>query len=402
MTERTVRTKNIGLRGIAIADTKVSYIDGERGVLIYRGYRIEDLAENSTFPETAYVLFYETLPTPEQLEAFEADLRAARELPDFLIESMKHWPRSAHPMDALQAAVPLLAMADPDLFDESRPANLRKALRLTARIPAVVAAWHRIRQGLEVLPPDDALTHAGNFLWQTFGIVPDAETARVMDICLILHADHTFNASTFACREVVSTRAHMYAGVAAGVGALSGELHGGANARVMEMLQKIVQDGVTDIQGWVRDRLERKERIMGMGHAVYKTMDPRARILKKLAFQLGEKTGQRIWPELTEAIEKAAMAELSARGKTDIQPNVDFYSASVYHILGFPGDLMTCIFAASRIAGWCAHIIEEKYGDAQGKPALYRPQAEYVGDYCGKLDCEYIPREKRREAGAAA
>lgn len=402
MTERTVRTKNIGLRGIAIADTKVSYIDGERGVLIYRGYRIEDLAENSTFPETAYVLFYETLPTPEQLEAFEADLRAARELPDFLIESMKHWPRSAHPMDALQAAVPLLAMADPDLFDESRPANLRKALRLTARIPAVVAAWHRIRQGLEVLPPDDALTHAGNFLWQTFGIVPDAETARVMDICLILHADHTFNASTFACREVVSTRAHMYAGVAAGVGALSGELHGGANARVMEMLQKIVQDGVTDIQGWVRDRLERKERIMGMGHAVYKTMDPRARILKKLAFQLGEKTGQRIWPELTEAIEKAAMAELSARGKTDIQPNVDFYSASVYLILGFPGDLMTCIFAASRIAGWCAHIIEEKYGDAQGKPALYRPQAEYVGDYCGKLDCEYIPREKRREAGAAA
>ena len=402
MAERTVRTKNIGLRGIAVADTKISYIDGERGVLIYRGYRIEELAENSTFPETTYLLFYEVLPTPEQLAAFEADLRAARTLPDFVVESMKQWPRSAHPMDALQAAVPLLAMADPDLFDESRQANLRKALRLSARIPAVVAAWHRIRQGLEVLPPDDTLTHAGNFLWQTFGIVPDADTARVMDICLILHADHTFNASTFACREVVSTRAHMYAGVAAGVGALSGELHGGANARVMEMLQKIVQDGVTDIQGWVRDRLERKERIMGMGHAVYKTMDPRAKILKRLAFQLGEKTGQRIWPELTEAIEKAAMAELSARGKTDIQPNVDFYSASVYHILGFPGDLMTCIFAASRIAGWCAHIIEEKYGDAQGKPALYRPQAEYVGDYCGKLDCEYIPPEKRRDATPGA
>lgn len=402
MTERTVRTKNIGLRGIAVADTKISYINGEQGVLIYRGYRIEDLAENSTFPETAYLLFYEALPTPEQLAAFDAELRAARALPDFIIESMKRWPRSAHPMDALQAAVPLLAMADPDLFDESRPANLRKALRLTARIPAVVAAWHRIRQGLEVLPPDDTLTHAGNFLWQTLGVKPDAETARVMDICLILHADHTFNASTFACREVVSTRAHIYAGVAAGVGALSGELHGGANARVMEMLQKIVQDGVTDIQGWVRDRLDRKERIMGMGHAVYKTMDPRAKILKKLAFQLGEKTDRRIWPELTEAVEKAAMAELSARGKTDIQPNVDFYSASVYHILGFPGDLMTCIFAVSRISGWCAHIIEEKYGDAQGKPALYRPQAEYVGDYCGKLDCEYIPPEKRRHPGAPA
>ncbi len=400
MAERSVRTKNIGLRGIAVADTKISYIDGERGVLIYRGYRIEDLAENSTFPETAFLLFYETLPTPEQLAGFENDLRKARDLPSFILESMKQWPKNAHPMDALQAAVPLLAMADPDLFDESRQANLRKAVRLTARIPAVVAAWHRIRQGLEVLPPDDTLTHAGNFLWQTFGIKPDAETARVMDICLILHADHTFNASTFACREVVSTRAHMYAGVAAGVGALSGELHGGANARVMEMLQRIVEDGVTDIQGWVRDRLDRKERIMGMGHAVYKTMDPRAKILKRLAFQLGEKTGQRVWPELTEAIEKAAMAELSARGKTEIQPNVDFYSASVYHILGFPGDLMTCIFAASRITGWCAHIIEEKYGDAQGKPALYRPQAEYVGDYCGKLDCEYLPPEKRQAAAS--
>ncbi|MEJ5348045.1 MAG: citrate synthase [Desulfosoma sp.] len=400
MAERTVRTKNIGLRGIAVADTKISYIDGERGVLIYRGYRIEDLAENSTFPETAFLLFYETLPTPEQLAGFENDLRSARDLPPFILESMKQWPKNAHPMDALQASVPLLAMADPDLFDESRQANLRKAVRLTARIPAVVAAWHRIRQGLEVVPPDDTLSHAGNFLWQTFGVKPDEETARVMDICLILHADHTFNASTFACREVVSTRAHMYAGVAAGVGALSGELHGGANARVMEMLQKIVQDNVSDIHGWVRDRLDRKERIMGMGHAVYKTMDPRAKILKRLAFQLGEKTGQRLWPELTEAIEKAAMAELSARGKTEIQPNVDFYSASVYHILGFPGDLMTCIFAASRIAGWCAHIIEEKYGDAQGKPALYRPQAEYIGDYCGKLDCEYIPPEKRQAAAS--
>jgi citrate synthase len=298
-------------------------------------------------------------------------------------------------MDALQASIPLLAMADPDLADETREGNVAKAIRLIARVPAVVAAWHRIRQGLELPPPDDTLTHAGNFLWQVFGKKPDVETARVMDVCLILHADHTFNASTFACREVVSTRAHMYAGVAAGVGALSGELHGGANARVMEMLQKIDRDGVTDIAAWVRERLDRKERIMGMGHAVYKTLDPRARILKELAFQLGEKTGQRKWPEMTAAIEKAAMAELQRRGKTGIQPNVDFYSASVYHILGFPGDLMTCIFAVSRIAGWCAHIIEEKFGEAQGKPALYRPKAEYVGDYCGRMDCEYVPPEKR-------
>jgi len=395
MAEQTVRTKNIGLRGITVADTKISYIDGERGVLIYRGYKIEDLARNSTFPETAYLLLHEFLPTSQELESFEAKLREFRDLPAFVIEAMKTWPREAHPMDALQASIPLLAMADPDLADETREGNVAKAIRLIARVPAVVAAWHRIRQGLELPPPDDTLTHAGNFLWQVFGKKPDEETARVMDVCLILHADHTFNASTFACREVVSTRAHMYAGVAAGVGALSGELHGGANARVMEMLQKIDRDGVTDIAAWVRERLDRKERIMGMGHAVYKTLDPRARILKELAFQLGEKTGQRKWPEMTAAIEKAAMEELQRRGKTGIQPNVDFYSASVYHILGFPGDLMTCIFAVSRIAGWCAHIIEEKFGEAQGKPALYRPKAEYVGDYCGRMDCEYVPPEKR-------
>ncbi|SHF50870.1 citrate synthase [Desulfacinum infernum DSM 9756] len=395
MAEQTVRTKNIGLRGITVADTKISYIDGERGVLIYRGYKIEDLARNSTFPETAYLLLHEFLPTSQELESFEAKIREFRDLPAFVIEAMKTWPREAHPMDALQASIPLLAMADPDLADETREGNVAKAIRLIARVPAVVAAWHRIRRGLELPPPDDALTHAGNFLWQVFGKKPDEETARVMDVCLILHADHTFNASTFACREVVSTRAHMYAGVAAGVGALSGELHGGANARVMEMLQKIDRDGVTDIAAWVRERLDRKERIMGMGHAVYKTLDPRARILKELAFQLGEKTGQKKWPEMTEAIERAAMEELQRRGKTGIQPNVDFYSASVYHILGFPGDLMTCIFAVSRIAGWCAHIIEEKFGEAQGKPALYRPKAEYVGDYCGRMDCEYVPPEKR-------
>ncbi|SMC25160.1 citrate synthase [Desulfacinum hydrothermale DSM 13146] len=395
MAEQTVRTKNVGLRGITVADTKISYIDGERGVLIYRGYRIEDLALRSTFPETAYLLLHEFLPSPEELQAFEAKLREFRALPGFVIEAMKAWPRGAHPMDALQASIPLLAMDDPDLGDESREANVTMALRLIARLPAVVGAWHRIRQGLDVLPPDDALSHAGNFLWQVLGKKPDEETARIMDVCLILHADHTFNASTFACREVVSTRAHMYAGVAAGVGALSGELHGGANARVMEMLQKIDRDGVTDIAAWVRDRLDRKERIMGMGHAVYKTLDPRARILKELAFQLGEKTGQTKWPEMTAAIEEAAMAELEKRGKKGIQPNVDFYSASVYHILGFPGDLMTCIFAVSRIAGWCAHIIEEKFAEAQGKPALYRPKAEYVGDYCGRMDCEYVPPEKR-------
>ena len=392
----TVRVKNIGLRGVVVADTAVSFIDGEKGVLIYRGYRIEDLVKNSTFAETAFLLLKGWLPSDRELEAFSEDLVKAREVPDFVFNSMKLWPRQTHPMDVLQATVPILGMADPELAVDNRDAVVRKAIRLIARIPVVVAAWHRIRQGLEPLASDPTLDHAANFLWLLQGAKPDPELAKDLDTCLVLHADHTFNASTFACREVVSTRAHIYAGVAAGVGALSGELHGGANARVMEMLKNL--DGVEDIAGWVKDRLARGERIMGMGHAVYKTMDPRAIILKEIAYRLGQKTGQTQWPERTSVIEEAALAEFAQRGKHDIKPNVDFFSASVYHIMGIPGDLMTCLFAISRIAGWSAHVIEEKFGEAQGKPALYRPKAEYVGEYCGLLGCIYRPQAERNPA----
>lgn len=267
------------------------------------------------------------------------------------------------------------------------------AVRLIARLPAVVAAWHRIRNGLEPLTPDDALSHAANFLWQLHGEKPDAEMADDLDTCLILHADHTFNASTFACREVVSTRAHMYAGVSAGIGALSGSLHGGANARVMKMLLSL--EAEKDVSGWVSRQLESGERIMGMGHAVYKTMDPRARYLKDMAARLGKKTGQERWSELSREIERAGLAEFAKRGKADIQPNVDFFSAPVYHIMGIPRDIMTPIFAISRVAGWCSHIIEEKFAEAQEKPALYRPKAEYVGQYCGLMGCEYEGADER-------
>jgi citrate synthase len=297
-------------------------------------------------------------------------------------------------MDILQAAVPMLALGDPDAVDDSREANIRIAIRLIARIPVLVAAWHRIRNGLDPLPSDDSLSHAANFLWQLHGEKPDEEMAADLDTCLILHADHTFNASTFACREVVSTRAHMYAGVAAGMGALSGSLHGGANAQVMKMLLSLEKE--RDIAGWVKARLESGERIMGMGHAVYKTMDPRARFLKDMAARLGAKTGQTHWPELSTQIEKEGLAAFAARGKADIQPNVDFYSAPVYHIMGIPRDLMTPIFAISRVAGWCSHIVEEKFAEAQGKPALYRPKAEYVGQYCGLMGCEYDPMDERK------
>lgn len=389
----TVSVKNIGLRGVKVADTKVSFIDGEKGILIYRGYRIEELAERSTFMETAYLLLNGDLPEARELGDFDKEVRAAREIPDYVYGCLKKLPKDANPMDVLQGSVPLLAMADPDLTGETRDANVRMAIRLIARLPIVTAAWERIRNGLEPLPADENLPHAANFLWQMTGKKPSQEMAHDLDVCLILHADHTFNASTFACREVCSTRAHMYAAVAAGVGALSGSLHGGANTRVMAMLLKLESE--KDLAMWVRDRIDQGERIMGMGHAVYKTMDPRAKYLKEMASRLGKITGQEKWDRLSKSLEEAAVAEFDRRVKTEIRPNVDFYSAPVYHMMGIPRDLFTPIFAISRIAGWCSHIIEEKFAEAQEKPALYRPQAEYVGHYCGLIGCVYDPVEAR-------
>jgi citrate synthase len=390
----TVNVKNIGLRGVTVADTKVSFIDGDEGILIYRGYRIEELAEKSTYMDVAYLILNGSLPDKEQLEKFENQVIEARQVPEYVVECLKGYPKSANAMDVLQASIPSLAMADPDLSDETRDANVRMATRLVAQVPTVVAAWHRIRQGLDPLPSDNSLPHAANFLWQLHGSKPDEEMASDLDTCLILHADHTFNASTFACREVVSTRAHIYAGVTAGIGALSGSLHGGANAQVMKMLLELESE--KDIPGWVKSELDGGGRIMGMGHAVYKTMDPRARYLKDMASRLGEKTGQKHWHDLSTEIERVGLEEFAKRGKTEILPNVDFYSAPVYHIMGIPRDLMTPIFAISRVAGWCGHIIEEKFAEAQDKPALYRPKAEYVGQYCGLMGCEYEPLEARQ------
>jgi citrate synthase len=390
-----VKIKNTGLRGITVADTKISYIDGEKGVLIYRGYRMEELVERSSYLETAWLLLNGVLPGREELAIFSRDVAEARHMPDFIFESLRLLPPQARPMDVLQASVPLLAIADPDLDDETRSGNVAKAARLIARIPAIVAAWHRIRKGLPPLPPDDTLSHAGNFLWQLSGEKPGKEIARDLDVCLVLHADHTFNASTFACREVVSTRAHMYAGVAAGMGALSGSLHGGAGAEVMKAL--VLLEKEKDIAGWVKRQLAEGKRIMGIGHAVYKTNDPRAEILRAMSLRLGKKLGQERWYEILTAIAETALVELEKKGKTTLKPNVDFYSASVYHMMGVPNDLMTAVFAVSRIAGWCAHIIEEKFAEAQEKPALYRPTSEYVGNYCGLMGCSYKPIEKRKE-----
>jgi citrate synthase len=397
MAVETVRVKNTGLRGVTVADTKISYIDGENGVLIYRGYRIEELAERSNFMETAFLLLNGHLPTKSELEGFEARVVQARELPGFILESMEKFPKETDPMDVLQASIPMLAMADPEVSDDSREANVRKAVRLIARTPAAVAAWHRIRNGRKPLAPDNALSHAANFLWQLSGEKPDAEIARDLDLCLVLHADHTFNASTFACREVVSTNAHIYAGVTAGVGALSGSLHGGANERVMKMLLEVESQlrSVDDVGPWVKKMIESGRKIMGMGHAVYKTFDPRAKILKEMSRRLTAKAGHPKWYEYLVRIEEEGIKEFAARGKPEINTNVDFYSGSVYSAMGIPIDIMTPVFAISRISGWCAHIIEEKFAEAQDKPALYRPEAEYVGNYCGEVGCTYQPVSDR-------
>jgi citrate synthase len=386
-------TKNIGLRGVKVADTRISDVDGERGILIYRGLNICDLVVHSTYEEVSFLLLNDHLPTAEELKEFQSALIAEREIPEAVYRFMKMMPSTTHPMDILQAAIPVLASNDPQLHDESREANLKKAVRLVAQLPNIVAAWDRIRKGKEPVRPDPKLTHAGNFLYMLSGSLPDPETARDFDICLILHAEHSFNASTFAGREVASTHAHLYAAVAAAIGALSGELHGGANSGVMKMLLEIGE--MSRVKSWVSERLQRGGKVMGMGHAVYHTEDPRATILRGICSRLADRTGDRKWFELTKAVEVATKEEFRKLKGKEIYPNVDFYSASVYYMMGIPADLFTPAFAISRISGWAAHIIEEKFAEAQPKPELYRPDADYVGSYCGPQACPYIPIEER-------
>ena len=386
-------TKNIGLRGVKVADTRISDVDGERGNLIYRGLNICDLVAHSTFEEVSYLLLHDHLPPAEELKKFQSALILEREVPEVVYRFMKMMPVTSHPMDILQAAVPILASHDPQLHDETREANLKKAIRLIAKLPALVAAWDRIRKGKEPVRPNPELSHAGNFLYMLSGSPPDRATARDFDICLILHAEHSFNASTFAGREVASTHAHLYASVAACMGALSGELHGGANSEVMKMLLEI--GDVARVKPWISEKLRKGGKVMGMGHAVYHTEDPRATILRGICSRLADRLRDRKWFELTKAVEAATQEEFRKLKGKEIYPNVDFYSASVYYMMGISIDLFTPVFAVSRISGWTAHIIEEKFAEAQPKPELYRPDADYVGTYCGPQACPYIPIEER-------
>jgi len=389
----TQETKDIGLRGIPVADTKICDIDGEKGKLIYRGFGIDELAKYSTFEETVYLLLYEKLPTREDLEIFRHELASQRKLPTGIIRHLKKRKKSANPMDVLQSVIPMLADFDTEAGAGTKDAVIRQSLRLVSRMSTLVAYWDRIRKDLEIIKPDESLGHAANFLYMINAELPDEKTSKEFDICLILHAEHSFNASTFAARVVASTRAHMYACVGAALAALSGELHGGANTQVMKMLFEI--DNIDNVEKWIGSKLDANELIMGMGHAVYKTMDPRAKILSQISENLAKRTGISKWYELSRSIETTVRQEFKTRKGKDIYPNVDFYSPSVYYLMGIDPDLFTSIFAVSRISGWCAHIIEEKFAQAQPKPALYRPEADYIGNYCGLEGCKYVSMEER-------
>jgi len=397
MVKHSMDARNIGLRNIEVADTKICSIDGENGKLIYRGYDILDLVKHSTYEETAYLLLFGDLPTEQQFRDFKRRLEEARGIPEPLIKNLKNRPRRSQPMDVLQSCISELSDYDLNIEDTSKDAHIRRAIILMAKIPALVAAWNRIRNGQHVVDPieEREASHAANFLYVLRGVEPSPDEARVMDVCLILHAEHSFNASTFAAREIASTRAHMYACICGAAGALSGELHGGANVQVMKMLLEI-QDPA-DVEKWVETRLKSGGRVMGMGHAVYRTTDPRADVLARLSTRISKEKNNK-WYDITKKIEETTKRWMLENKRQAIYPNVDLYSASVYYSMGIPMDLNTPIFAISRIAGWAAHVIEEKFAEAAPKPALYRPKAVYVGKYCGPMGCEYTPLSSRHAA----
>ena len=393
MEEACEITQNTGLRGVSIASTKISDVDGKQGKLVYRGYLAKDLAGKVTFEEVAFLLLYEKLPNETELSAFSAELAKNRDLPQNIYAAMNAFPKDALPMDVLQAVVPMLAHHDPGVNAHNREAAVEIALKLIAQFATIVAAWDRIRNGKAPIASDPALGHAANFFYMLNGEVPDDDLAGFFDTALVLHAEHSFNASTFSARQVASTKAHMYASIAAAIGSLSGALHGGANTRVMNMLLEI---GSPDkVEDYVKNILDTGGVIMGLGHAVYQTDDPRAHILAPMSQTLGKRAGDTTWYDLSKKLEQVGKAAFKEKKGSDIYVNVDFYSASLYHYMGIASDLFTPIFAISRISGWAAHVIEEQFGGAAAKPALYRPESDYVGDYCGPDECAFVPVDDR-------
>ena len=356
-----------GLEGIVAANSGICFIDGEAGVLAYRGIDIHELAERSCFEETTYLLWNGRLPSELELREFSSQLALARSLDQRIIDLLRTFPTSATPMEVLRTTVSALSFYDADEKDNSHDANVRKAYNLTAQIAMIVAVYDRIRKGLEVVPPDRNLSHAGNFLWMLNGVKPSETATRTLDIALILHADHELNASTFAARVIAATLSDIHSAVTGAIGALKGPLHGGANEAVMRLLYTIDKGGADPVE-YVQGMLAARQKISGFGHRVYKTEDPRATHLRRMSEQLGKDSGQPKWYEMSRAI------ELYINKDKKLNANVDFYSASTYATLGIDIDLYTPIFAVSRVAGWAAHVIEQLDDNR-----LIRPRAEYIG-----------------------
>lgn len=375
-TESTAATA--GLRGVVAAQSSIGDVNGEQGILIYQGYNIHDLAEHSTFEEVVYLLWNGRLPKRDELEDLKARFRANYQIPSEVIEMMKTFPKDADPMDVLRTVVSSLDFYDKDGHGTDRETAINTAIKLTGQIGTIVTAWERIRSGKEVIEPDKNLSIAENFLYMLRGERAEPDEERIFDIALILHADHELNASTFTTRVVAGTLADIYGAVTAGIAALAGPLHGGANTNVMKMLIEI--GDLDKVDAWVENALAEKRKIMGIGHAVYKTEDPRATWLRKFSKQMGEKKGNLKWFEMSQRIEKLMFE------KKGMFPNVDFYSASAYYLMDIPLDQYTPIFAVSRISGWTGHILEQ-YGNNK----LIRPRAEYIGE----RDLKYVPIDER-------
>ncbi len=376
-----------GLRGVKIASSKICDVKGKEGKLIYRGFLIEDLAKNASFEEICFLLLYERLPKSQELDEFTQSLKLKRNVPENIFSFLKTLPMDMNPMDVLQMATPLLVQNDKTAEEPGIGNILFSAENLIAGMPTITAAWDRIRNKKEVVPPNNDLNHAANFLYMLDGKAPDNETAKFFDTSLVLHAEHSFNASTFTARQVASTKAHIYAAISAAIGSLSGALHGGANVRVMKMLKEI--NSIDKIDDYINNILKSGGLIMGLGHAVYQTDDPRAIILVPMSKRMGQIAGQPKWYELSKELEKKGKAAFKAKKQREIFCNVDFYSASLFYAMGITTDLFSPIFAISRVSGWAAHVIEEQYAIAAPKPNLYRPGAAYVGDYCGPDECAY-------------
>jgi citrate synthase len=356
-----------GLEGVVATTSKICYIDGDNGVLAYGGIDIHELAEKSNFEETCFLLWHGKLPNPDELKETRDRLAQERKLDPAVLDFLRNVPKDALPMDVLRTAVSLLGVYDRDERNSDHDANVSKAIRLTSQIAMIVAAFDRIRKGKKVVDPDPALSHAANFLLLLNGEKPSETAERALDIALILHADHELNASTFAARVTAATLSDMHSAVTSAIGALKGPLHGGANEAVFHILQKIDSCGADPV-AYVRDMLEKKQKISGFGHRVYRTEDPRATHLRRMSEDLCQSSGQPKWFEMSHAIEEFVKTEKK------LNANVDFYSASTYHVLGIDVDLFTPIFAVSRISGWTAHVIEQLDDNR-----LIRPRADYIG-----------------------